>query len=189
MIAYLTGLVFDKNNKSIILLVNQVGYEVFLNTKDLDGIIVGQEAKLFTHTHVKEDILCLYGFLDKEQLEFFQQLISVSGVGPKSASNILSLAPLNDLKRAITSGDPSLLQQVAGIGKKTAERLVLELKEKIISNLSEEPRFGLVGDQQLISALLSLGYKEKEIREAVQASVLEGDLGNKVKTILKFLAK
>lgn len=189
MIAYLQGRVFRKNNKNIILLVGQVGYEVFLNKKDLDALRIEQETELFIYTHVKEDILCLYGFLEAEQLEFFQQLISVSGVGPKSASNIVSLAPLNDLKKAITSGDPSILQQVAGIGKKTAERLVVELKEKIISNLNEGPINNLVGDQQLISALLSLGYKEKEIREAMQASVLDGDLGNKVKIILKFLAK
>jgi Holliday junction DNA helicase RuvA len=190
MIAYLSGKVFKKNPKSIILLVNQIGYQVFLSSKDLESLKINQDLELFIHTQVKEDILDLYGFFKSEQLDFFQQLLSVSGVGPKSASNIISLAPLTELKKAITSGDPSILQQVSGIGKKTSERLVLELKEKIIDDFngaSSEENF--VGDKQVVEALLSLGYREKEIREAIQASTLEGELGDKVKTILKFLSK
>ncbi|MCB9803077.1 Holliday junction branch migration protein RuvA [Candidatus Nomurabacteria bacterium] len=189
MIAYLEGLVFKKNNKNLILLVNNIGYLVSLSVKDLEVLKLEQKLSLFIHTHVKEDALDLYGFLKQEQLEFFQQLISVSGVGPKSALNIISLASLEDLKKAITSGDPSILQQVSGIGKKTAERLVVELKEKIITDLSVGFEQKLIGDQQLIEALLSLGYKEREIREALNIIKPEGELGEKVKQTLKFLAK
>lgn len=191
MISFLQGQVFKKNNKGIVLLVNNIGYRVFLSSKDLENINLQQELELFIHTHVKEDLLDLYGFSKEDSLEFFQQLISVSGVGPKSALNIISLAPLDDLKKAITSGDPGILQQVSGIGKKTAERLVVELKEKIITNLSEEFDQQMFGDQQLISALTSLGYKEKEIRDVLQEIKLDpaAELGLKLKEVLKFLAK
>ena len=126
----------------------------------------------------------LYGFKTLDELEFFKQLISVSGVGPKSAINVLGLAPMNQLKKAITSGDPTILQQVSGIGKKTAERLVVELKEKIITDLSDQD-FSNNEDVQVKEALVSLGYREQEARAAIKDLKLEGDLAAKVKAALQ----
>ena len=159
MIAYLSGEIFSRGPRSIILLTNQqIGYEVFLSAQDLEKTQGSPEAVFFIYTHVKEDALDLYGFLTKNHLDFFKQLLSVSGIGPKSALNILSLADLGELKKAITSGDPSLLQQVSGIGKKTAERLVVELREKIIIDLSQQESVA-PENNQVIEALVSLGYK------------------------------
>ena len=188
MIAFLQGQVLSKTTKGIILLVNQIGYHVFLTPNYLEEINNDQELKLFIHTNVKEDALDLYGFRSVEELEFFQQLISVSGVGPKSAINILGLAKLEQLKKAITSGDPSILQQVSGIGKKTAERLVVELKEKIISNLSEQINL-TSEDGQVIEALVSLGYKESEAKGLIKDLKLEGDLVTRVKAALQAINK
>lgn len=189
MIAYLKGQVFQKNNKSIILLTNnQVGYEVFLTAQDLEQNRVNELAEFFIYTHVKEDALSLYGFKTQEQLNLFKQLLSVSGIGPRSALNVLGLADLTELKRAITSGDPSLLQQVSGIGKKTAERLVVELKEKILIDLSAQTPVSN-SDNQVVEALISLGYKERDAREAVRGLQIEGDLGAKVKAALAAVNK
>jgi holliday junction DNA helicase RuvA len=184
MIAFLQGRVSDKTNRGVILLVGQVGYLVFLTPNYLEQVSVGKELELFIHTHVKEDALDLYGFKNTEETEFFQQLISVSGVGPKSAINIMGLASLGGLKKAITSGDPSILQQVSGIGKKTAERLVVELKEKIINNLSDQIDLGSE-DTQVVEALVSLGYKERDVKELIKNLKLDGDLATRVRTALQ----
>ena len=189
MITYLKGKIFKKDNKAIILIVNNMGYKVFLNKKQLENIKIDKEKSYYIYTNVKEDILDLYGFNKKGDLDFFEKLISVSGVGPKSALNILSLTNLNNLKHAIVSGKPSLLQQVSGIGKKTAERLVVELKEKIIIDFSEQTPI-IEDNKQLIEALISLGYKEKEIREAIsQLKNKKNDLGEKIKEALILINK
>lgn len=188
MISFLQGKILLKNEKDIILMVNQIGYRVSLSPIFLEQLKEEQELKLFIHTHVKEDLLDLYGFKTIEELDFFKQLISVSGVGPKSAVNILGLAKLDDLKKAITSGDPSILRQVSGIGKKTAERLVVELKEKIITDISEEFVFNK-DDKQVVEALVSLGYKEKDVRDLIKDLEFEGDLASRVKTALQSMNK
>ena len=189
MIAYLKGKIFKKDNKSIILIVDNIGYRIFLNKKQLENIKIDKEKSYYIYTNVKEDILDLYGFNKKDDLDFFEKLISVSGVGPKSALNILSLTNLNNLKNAIVSGKPSLLQQVSGIGKKTAERLIVELKEKIIIDFSEQT-LTIEDNKQLIEALTSLGYKEKEIIEAIsQLKNKKKDLGEKIKEALTFINK
>ncbi len=189
MIKYLKGKIFKKDKKSLILLINNIGYKVFLNEKELENIKIDSEKEYYIYTNVKEDILDLYGFKTEKELDFFEKLIAISGIGPKSALNILSLTSLNNLKHAITSGDPSLLQQVSGIGKKTAERLVVELKEKIIMELSE--KIPITEDnKQVKEALISLGYKEKEAREAVQELKDDKiDLGHKIKQALQFINK
>ena len=189
MITYLKGKIFKKDNKAIIILINNIGYKVFLNKKELEGLKINLEKEYYIYTNVKEDILDLYGFKTINELNFFEKLISVSGVGPKSALNILSLTSLNNLKHAITSGDPSLLQQVSGIGKKTSERLVVELKEKIIIDFSEQSPI-IENNKQVTEALISLGYKEKDAKEAVkELEDNENDLGNKIKDALKLINK
>lgn len=188
MIAYLKGSVLKKDQKSAIINVNGLGYEVFLKNKDIARLQINEFVEFFVHSYIKEDALDLYGFVDQEELAFFKQLLSVSGVGPRTAMSVMSLAEVSDLKRAITSGNPSFLQQVSGIGKKTAERLVLELKEKFIDDVALD---GLLinTDQQVISALVSLGYKEREAIDMTIGLKLEGDLSAKIKQALKNLKK
>jgi len=188
MISFLQGKVFQKNEKDITLLVNNIGYKIFLNEIFLNELKLEQETQFFIHTHIKDDAFDLYGFRSMDELEFFTQLLSVSGVGPKSAVNILGLAKLSDLKNAITSGDPSILQKVSGIGKKTAERLVVELKEKMSVDLADTFVFS-DDNNQVIEALKSLGYKEKDIKELVKDLKLEGSLADKVKLILRSINK
>ncbi len=188
MIAYLKGKVFLKVNKSVILLVNGIGYQVFLSQLDLDNLQPNQEAEFFIFSAIKEDAFDLYGFCDIEAWDLFKNLISVSGVGPKSAINILGLAKIEELKQAIVSGDPSILQQVSGIGKKTAERLVVELKEKISSDTNILLKLDNQ-DEQLVQALVSLGYKDREVKDMLKGLELSGDLSNKIRQVLQTAKK
>ena len=185
MIAYLKGKILAKTNKSAILLVGEVGYEIFLSTKALKKVSEGQELEFFIHNHVKEDAFDLYGFQTLEELDFFRKLISVSGVGPKTALNVLAIAEVEELKRAISSENASFLQQVSGIGKKTAERLVVDLKEKFIVDLAGDSTIS-GSDKQVTEALMSLGYKEKEAHDIIKGTAKTGgDLASRIKAALK----
>jgi holliday junction DNA helicase RuvA len=189
MIAYIKGKIIQKLPKSIVILTGDIGYEVSLSLKNLEEIKIDDEKEFFIHSYIKEDAFDLYGFVSLEEVDFFKKLISVSGVGPKSALNVLALANVEDLKRAITSGDSAMLQQVSGIGKKNSERLVLELKEKFINDLSE---IAISSDdnKQVIEALLSLGYKQLEAQEIVKhLPKEESDLATKIKQALQFINK
>ncbi len=186
MIGYLKGKVISQDLKTIILNVSGVGYKVFTNTailpskKDLD-------IELWTYLAVRENALDLYGFTTKEELSFFELLITVSGIGPKSAMGILTVATLPNLRHAISSGDTSHLTKVSGVGKKNAEKIVLELKDKLdglVSDLSHS----VSGDVDALLALQSLGYAEREAREALKKVVDAKDTGDKVKKALKLLS-
>jgi len=189
MIAYIKGKIIEKLSKSVVLVTGDIGYEVFLSLKNLETVKVNDEKEFFIHSYIKEDALDLYGFLSLEELDFFKKLISVSGVGPKSALNVLALAEVDTLKRAITSGDSSLLQQVSGIGKKTAERLVVELKEKFIVALSEAV-INIHDNKQVVEALVSLGYKTLEAQNIIKdLPAEESDLATKIKQALQLINK
>ncbi len=165
MISSLKGRIKAVSNRFVILEVGGVGYQIFVSPIILNKFKPGQEAEFFTHLHVREDLMVLYGFLTEEELNFFEQLIEVSGVGPKTALNVLALSKVEDLKQAISSGDASVLTKVSGIGRKTAERIILELRSKF-ENL---PTTGVKGgDGEVIDALVGLGYKLNEAREAVR---------------------
>ena len=189
MIAYLKGKVINKSLNSIILQVsNGVGYRVFLMENTINSLQNENECELYTHHQVKEDVSDLYGFVSNSELELFELLISVSGVGPKSALGVLNMAGSSDIKEAIISGDASSLTKVSGIGKKTAERLVLELKTKVakldggIDMLNKSVSFG--ADE--IDALISLGYSLTEARDALRE--IDSDIkdsGQRVKAALK----
>ncbi|HPT08130.1 MAG TPA: Holliday junction branch migration protein RuvA [bacterium] len=190
MISFLRGKVIYKLKNSFILELNNIGYSIYISDNFLNEIKIGQELEVFTHQHIKEDIFDLYGFRNIEELEFFELLISVSGIGPKSALGVLSMTNLSDIKESIIRGDSNLLIKVSGIGKKTAERVVLELKDKIFKlggnyDLTS-PSFG--GDE--IDALVGLGYSYSEAREAlnlVDKNII--DSGQRIKEALKKLSK
>ena len=141
------------------------------------------------HTYVREEALDLYGFTTPEELRFFEQLISISGVGPKSAMGVLSIAGLSDIKKAIIHGDPKLLQKVSSIGKKIAERIIIELKEKINVSEKEAGGISITDNIQLLEALQALGYKEAEIRRTIQLITPEAkDISDRIKEALRLLS-
>jgi len=131
MVSFLRGKILNKGQGYIIVEVNNIGYQVFVNPIMFADFDVGQAVEIYTHQYVREDALDLYGFKSLEELEMFELLLSISGIGPKSALGVLSVASVADIKESISRGDSSLLTKVSGIGRKTAERVVLELREKI----------------------------------------------------------
>lgn len=189
MISFIKGTIIRKTDKYVVLDIGNLGYQVFLTTQTLEKNKKGDIASFFTHTHVREDILDLYGFETWEDLDFFNQLIDISGVGPRSALAVLSVAPLEEIKKAVVHGDPALLQQVAGIGKKTAERIIVELREKIkFTSDFDLTSLANIGDTQVIEALISLGYKEKEIRPIITKIPADiTDLSLRIKEALRLL--
>ncbi len=185
MIGHLTGTIIHTDLKFVVLDVNGVGYKIHTNTAILDGK-TSEIASFWTYLAVRENALDLYGFQKKEELDFFELLLTVSGIGPKSALGIMSAASLSNLRQAISSGDTSHLVKVSGVGKKNAEKIVIELKDKL-ENIAFEAT-SLSGDIDALEALKSLGYSERESREALKKVSDESDVGQKVKKALKLLS-
>jgi len=185
MIALIRGTLAYKSIDHVIIDVGGVGYRLSIPLSTFYSLPETGEVSLFTHTHVREDALLLFGFLSIEEKDLFIILIGISGVGPKLAVNILSHIPVGDLKRAIAEGDIKRLSGLPGIGKKTAERLVLELKDKV-GPIDELPASSdattvagattntLIND--VISALVNLGYKENMARKILENMELAPDL-------------
>lgn len=176
MIGALKGLVLEKNLTEVILDVNGVGYRVALSLLSLARLPeVGQPMTLRVRTVVREDALDLYGFLSRAEEELFLLLTSVSHVGPKLALNVLSGLEVEELTASIARGDVARLTKIHGVGKKTAERLVLELKEKVkllvldgVPATKGKPVKPASATSDLISALVNLGYKEAQAEQAAQ---------------------
>ncbi len=192
MINLLQGLVERQTEKFIVINVAGVGYKVFCPRQMLDRVAkIGQEVKIWTHLCPKENVWELYGFLSYNDLEFFELLITISGIGPKTALNILSVVSVDDLEEAIVLGNENVLARASGISKKTAQKIILELKskvKKIAKSPSEHSR--VVDDIEAIDALVSLGYRLAEGRRALDAvpDNIAG-LENRVKEALKRLSK
>jgi len=163
MIGYISGLIIDKDEKSLLILAGNVGYKVFVPTNVLSESKMDHKTQLFIHTAVKEDDISLYGFKKKDEMKFYQQLLSVSGVGPKMGLEILS-APMNITQNAILGGDSAMLTKIKGLGKKTAERIIIELKDNVTPSaiMTGEGATGAYNDEAL-SALMSLVYEKYEI--------------------------
>ena len=188
MIARLTGLVAEKGEASAVLDVNGVGYQVQLSAMTLAALPpVGERACLRIHTHVREDALQLFGFASDEEAAVFRELIAVKGVGPRAALNILSGIAPRELARAVADGDLARLTKVPGVGKKTAERLVLELKEKLLSlaRAAAPPAAATEGPlEQVEQALLGLGFKPAQAEAAVER-LAEGAAARPVQDLLR----
>ncbi len=193
MIAYLKGRIISKRNSSVIIDVKDVGYQVTLGENLFNELLLGTETELYTYHHVREEASDLYGFKSVPDLEIFEMLLSVSGVGPKSALGVLSVASYDDVVQAILRGDPNLLTKVSGIGKKTAERVVLELKTKIMKVAGNSSANGLESNSygsDEIDALMSLGYSLSEARAALGSIPADlADSGSRVKAALKMMKK
>lgn len=192
MISSLEGKIALKTEKYIILEVGGIGYKVWCGEKTLSKIPqIGGSVKLFTYLSVKETAWDLFGFFSLAELELFELLISISGIGPKTAAGILSGASVEDLQEAIVLGDETLLARVSGIGKKVALKIVIELKSKIkkLAKGSGD-KFSVADEIEIIDALVVLGYKISEAREAIkQVPPSVKGVENRVKEALRSLGK
>ena len=177
MIGFLRGKVANLSPESCFLDVQGVGYRVFVSAATQRRLRLGEEALLYTHLSVREDALLLYGFFQQEEYDIFQMLLSVSGIGPKVALGILSAIGVEDLCRALRAQQTSVLTKLPGIGKKTAERMILELKDKVRredvgSEAAEEPLppIGETRTEEAMAAILTLGYSAAEIEPVLRRS-------------------
>ena len=171
MITFLEGLIELKAEKFVVVKINGIGYKVFAGEAVLSHIPErGESVKLWIHHHIREDSQEFYGFLHFSELEFFEMLIGISGIGPKGGLGILGVAPVDTLKKAIAAGDISYLTRVSGVGKKTAEKVVLELRDKMAGRgvLVEAPE--LKEEADVLDALVALGYSQREARDALSQS-------------------
>jgi Holliday junction DNA helicase RuvA len=196
MIAYLKGTVQTISlDHGIIVTADGVGYIVYWHSKTAGQITLNQTIEIYTYHHVSETANDLYGFINLPGLELFKNLISISGIGPKSAMTICGVADVSDIVTAVINNEPALLKGLPGVGAKTAERIVLELKSKIKKLASSDPQaseqiVGIrSGDSDVIDALLSLGYSRQEINNAIKhLDPNISDLGQRIKAMLKLLA-
>lgn len=146
-----------------------VAFKVLTSAQTINSLpAVGEGAFLFTHLHMREDALELYGFSSTEELRFFELLISVSGVGPKSALAILGVSDLHSLGAAIQEGRPDLLTQVSGVGRKTAERIIVELRSKVVVNQSAKTVESMDSDTDVLDMLVSLGYRRDQAAQVLR---------------------
>lgn len=169
MISHLRGTILEVTDRYAVVDVQGLGYKVYCAIDTLSGLKAGNETSLHTYLAVREDALDLYGFPSAEERGFFELLISVSGIGPRSALGILSVASTDTLKKAIGTGDTSYLTKVSGIGRKTAEKVVLELRDKLRAHVDmKETPHALRAESDVVEALKSLGYSQNEARDALK---------------------
>lgn len=189
MIAFLSGTIQSKDQGSVIVLTQQIGYQVFLPANSLSKVHPGEDVELFTHLAIRENAHELYGFFSGNECRFFEQLLTISGIGPKSAIAILSIASMEDIQRAIVHGDPGLLMRVSGIGKKTAERVIMELKSKITLPPDkigvDQAVQAIVSNDEAIQALMSLGYTKPEAERAMADTDRTQSTEQKIKRALQ----
>ena len=197
MIGYLQGKVTYLLADHAFLEVQGVGYRLFISDATRRELRLNEEARLFTYLSVREDALQLYGFATQREYDTFQLLISVSGIGPKVALGILSHITLDALCRAIQNKQTTILTKLPGIGKKSAERLVLELKDKVSYAGDEEEELVLVSEDEVAddkiaeaqAALVSLGYTQAEITPALKKAAKGKDTAEIIKLALNFLSR
>ncbi len=190
MIGSLKGKIQDKFQTTVLLDVNGVGYIVYLPATELQTLKAGQEVFLHTYLSVKEDALDLFGSLEKTVIDWFKLLLSVKGIGPKSALGVMSLVKPKDLAGAIQTGKSDILIAL-GVGKKNAERIVLELKNKgmeLSASMGDLDHSAMSVESEALSALESLGYSREHAREALRG-IESNDVGVKIKGALKVLGR
>ena len=191
MYSYIKGIIVEKQDNLVIIDNNGIGYEIHISNSSLEKLPnEGEVATVFTYQNVKEDEISLYGFCSKSEKNMFLNLISISGIGPKMAIGVLSSISLRDLEMAIVSGDSKIIKKLKGIGPKTAERIVLELKDKIETNTTFEMINTSSNNKEMedaISALEGLGLtridavkrvrevsSQEDTAETIVAKVLKG---------------
>ena len=190
MIGRLTGILAEKSPPQLLIDVNGVGYEVDVPMSsfyNLPGL--GERITLLTHFVVREDAQLLYGFLTHDERATFRKLVTISGVGPRTALSILSGLSVADLAQAVSLQESGRLVKVPGIGKKTAERLLLELKGKLGDSLAAPASVASHAQGDILQALLALGYSDREAAAALKALPAEVGVSDGIKLALRALAK
>ena len=185
MIGSLRGRVIDVLATSVLLEIQGVGYRVMVPASALSTVKAGDEAFFYIHDRIREDAHDLYGFLSAEDLRLFEQLLNVSGVGPKVATAIMAVGSAEAVRRAIMAGDVARMTSVPGVGKKTAQKIILELKGQLVEAEGESSE-----DRDAIEALQSLGYSAMQAREALKnvgADIV--DVSARVREALRRLSK
>lgn len=191
MIGSLKGKVDFKSGTTIIVDVHGVGYKAQVSSEVLGKALVGQEIKIYTYTHVREDVLELFGFSSADDLKLFEQIIGISGIGPRTALNIFSIGTRDGISEAIIKGDVEFFTQVSRLGKKNAQKLIIELRGKLGSledlDLSEETDGQT---NEIITALKTFGFSAGEAKEAIKSidKRIES-VEEKIRLALKYLGK
>ena len=200
MIAFVRGTAVDMTENSVIVETGGIGYEIYMTGTDLSQIHMGEEVKIHTYFNVREDAMQLYGFRSKDDLQMFKLLLGVNGVGPKAAVGVLAGITADELRFAILSDDVKTLSKAPGIGKKTAQKLILELKDKMkledafeikLAHEQEKAAAGLGevsdGGQEAVEALVALGYSSTDALRAVRkvTDVAPDDVEGLLKAALK----
>lgn len=186
MISHIKGIVLHKTEKYLVLETGGLGYKVFPLPETLGKAVISEEKEFWIHHSIREDAQNLFGFETLDELEFFELIIGISGIGPKTGLNILGVAGLQTLKNAVSTGDTSHLIKVSGVGKKNAEKIVLELKGKF----EDEENNIMKEEVDALEALKSLGYSHKDARDALkEVSVNAKNTSDRIKEALKILGK
>lgn len=186
MYAYFIGDVTELENDNLILEVNNIGYNIKVSKRTSEALInMPSQVKIFTYTNVREDAFILYGFLSKDELKMFKKLITVNGVGPKGALAILDIMSVNDISLAIIAQDAKSLSKASGIGGKTAERIIIDLKDKvnIEESFSKVSTASSDNSNEAMEALISLGYSASDALKAIKACSFTKD--DSVEDIIK----
>jgi len=176
MISQVEGKIIEKNSDSLVILTaGGIGYKIYVKPNSIDNYELNTECNLLTHLIVREDAMDLYGFVDNRERSLFINLLSVSGIGPRSALHLLSLGSSEEIAGAISRGDVGYLSQVSGVGKKTAERVVVELKSK----MGEAELFGFNNGENeelsdVMEGLVAMGYSGQQAREALKKIITKG---------------
>jgi Holliday junction DNA helicase RuvA len=195
MYDYIKGIFKSIEKEYIVVECGNIGYKIFTSGSTISNMpAIDQPVKIYTHQIVREDFIGLYGFLTKEEISMFNLLISINGVGPKAALSLMSIANVSTLKYAIITDDDKLITKAPGIGKKTAQRIILELKDKI--NLGEAIQDGVVINpididneklSEAVGALMALGYSDKEAEKALEKADRSKNVEEIIKQCLKIL--
>lgn len=191
MIAHVSGEVVEKTGSALIIDVGGIGYEVLVANGDFEGSLLGEKVKLYTHDHLRENSHELFGFSSLTAKRLFELLISVSGVGPKMGLAILSLGDAESVRSAIAMGDSAFVQRASGVGKRIAERIAVDLKDKVGApgtTLTPNSPVNGVSSDDAVSALLALGYNLQDANEALAGVDMSLNAQARIKEALKRLS-
>jgi Holliday junction DNA helicase RuvA len=173
MIVTLSGTVAEKIGESVVIDVHGVGYGVLVTAEDSGILVTGHAAKVYVYEHIRETSYDLFGFINLDTKQFFEQLLGVNGVGPKMALSVLSIGSANDVRRAIAGGDTKYIQQASGVGKRVAERIVVDLKDKVglvgvdLATTGMLQSDTLLQQDEAVEALMALGYSAQDAAAAL----------------------
>ena len=195
MIGFLSGEIVARDGQNIIIDVGGVGYRVLVSNSVLSKVTLDGKLKLFIYTHVREDAISLFGFLDSLDLKLFENLIGVSGIGPKTAMNIFSQGDRLEIIAAITAADTSFFKGVPRLGQKNAQKIIIELKNKFggITDLDLNGE-NMAGNEEVVVALKGFGFTSKEIHDAIRnvrknPTEDSGQVAETIKLALRYLGK